>query len=130
MIYDETPAAADAAHRDIPLARLFISQDRIDRLSSDDRVVIEGDRLDLPALKASFRVRPAVYFCRVVTDDGDPHHLLGRVKTDEQLRELGAELVASSVLLGDTAYECENGFVGEVLTSGAGWMGRLKQIPE
>lgn len=130
MLYDGPSRLRSRGPPENPVARLFISQDRIDRLAADDRVVIEGEHMDLPALKASFRIRPAVYFRRVVTDEGDPHDLLGRVKTDEQLREIGAELVANSVLFGDTAYECDNGFIGEVLTSGAGWMNRLKQIPE
>ncbi len=107
-----------------------MSQERVDKLTADDRVVVEGDRMEVPALGASFRIRPAVHFLRAVSEDGDAHGLVGRVKTEEQLRKLGAELVANSVLLGETAYECETGFVGEVLASGAGWLGQLKQMPE
>src|SRR5205823_3665758 len=74
------------------VSRLFISQERIDKLAADDRVVIEGDRLEIPALGATFRLRPAVHFVRLVSDDTDGQRLLGRVKTEEQLRALGAEL--------------------------------------
>lgn len=111
------------------MARLFISQQRIDKLAADDRVVLEGDRLEVPALGATFRLAPAVHFLKVVSDENDVHDLLGRVKTEEQLRALGGELFANSVLLGETAYECENGFVGEALSSEA-WAGRLEQLPE
>ena len=90
------------------MARLFISQARIDKLTADDRVVLDGDRLELPALGATFKLHPAVHFLRLVSDEGDPHGLIGRVKTEEQLKKLGAELLATSVLLGETAYDCEN----------------------
>ena len=112
------------------MARLFISQARIDKLSADHRVVIEGDRLELPALRATFRLQPAVHFVKLVSDEGDAAALVGRVKTEAQLKAIGAELVANSVVLGDAAYECENGFVGEVLSSGVAWTGQLKQFPE
>ena len=111
------------------MSRLFISQERIDKLAADDRVVIDGDRLEIPALGATFRLRPAVHFVRLVSDDTDGQRLLGRVKTEEQLRSLGAELFANSVLVGESAYECENGFVGEVI-SGAAWTGQLRTLPE
>ena len=111
------------------MARLFISQERIDKLSADDRVVIDGDRLEVPALGATFRLRPAVHFQRVVAEE-DAQGLVGRVKSEEQLKALGAEVVANSVLVGDAAYECESGFIGEVISSGVAWTRELRQLPE
>lgn len=112
------------------MARLFISHERIERLSAESRVVIDDDRLEVPSLNATFRLQAAVYFARVVTDDGDTHQLVGRVKTEDQLKALGAELLADSVVLGETAYDCETGFVGEVISTAGGWAGQLKQLPE
>ena len=105
------------------MARLFISQERIDYWTSVDKVNVEGDRMVLPAFGTTFKLVSAVHFVRAV-DDGDGGatdvlELVGRVKTEEQLRRMGAELVANSVLVGDLAYECETGFVGEVLEAGA-----------
>jgi hypothetical protein len=97
------------------VARLFISQQRIDRWVAEERVTLEGDRMILPSLGATFRLRPAVHFVRSVSEDGDPHELLGRVKSEEQLRALGGELYASSVIVGESAYDCETGFVAEVV---------------
>lgn len=94
------------------MARLFISQERLDRLAAEERVVIDGDMLELPALGARFRLEPAVHFSSVVA--GEDQGLLGLVKTTSQLRELGAELVADSVLYGESAYQCESGFIGLV----------------
>lgn len=94
------------------MARLFISQERLDRLTAEARVVLVGDALELPALGARFRLQPAVHFLTLVA--GEDQALLGRVKTAAQLLELGAELVADSVLCGESAYQCESGFVGTV----------------
>ena len=113
------------------VSRLFISHQRIEKLTADNRVVLEGDRLAVPALGASFRLSPALYFKRVVSDDGDTHKLLGRVKSEEYLRRLGAEVLADSAVIGETAYQCEGGFLGEVVATGAAtWTGELKQLPE
>ena len=113
------------------MARLFISHERIDKLSADNRVVLDGDRLSVPALGASFRLSPAVHIKRVVGGEGDAYALVGRVKTEEHMRKLGADVLANSAVLGDTAYECESGFLGEVISTGvAAWTGQLKQLPE
>ena len=63
---------------------------------------------------------------REVSGAGDGHDLLGRVKTLPILEKLGAELVETSMLLGDAAYDVEPGWVGtpvepfaEYLTSDA-----------
>jgi hypothetical protein len=98
-----------------PLARLFVSQERIDRWSNEGKVAIDGDVMLLPALGRSFRLRPALYIARVVSDNADAHDLLGRVKSEEQLAALGAETYVNSVILGEVAYECEPGFLGEVV---------------
>ena len=110
------------------MARLFISQHRLDRLTADEKVVLEGARLDVPALGASFRVEPAVYFTAVV-DGNDVQNLVGRVKTEVALREIGAVLLYTSAIVGETAYECETGFLGEVVNPGASWAGRLGELP-
>jgi hypothetical protein len=36
------------------------------------------------------------------------------VKTQAQIEEMGGEVYATSVLVGESAYEVESGFVGEV----------------
>lgn len=101
------------------VARLFISQARIDQLSNENRVTLDGDHLDIPALGARFQLRPAVHFIKVLSEDGDTHSLVGRVKTGDQLKELGADVMGNSAILGDAAYECEEGYVGEVIATAA-----------
>lgn len=110
------------------MARLFISQHRLDRLTADEKVVLDGNRLDLPALGTSFQLEPAVHFLAVV-DGEDSHDLVGRVKTEAALRTLGADLLHNSAIVGETAYECEPGFLGVVMAAGLSWAGRLGELP-
>lgn len=54
----------------------------------------------------------AVRVLREVTGSVDGHDLIGRVKTRAQLDPLGAEIIETSMLLGDAAYDIEPGWVG------------------
>ena len=94
------------------MARLFISQDRLDEWTADDKASLVDNRLTLTELGRSFFVQPAVRFLKVAGDEDDPNDLLDRVKTDVELTEVGAELYMDSVIHGDVAYDVQPGFVG------------------
>ncbi len=100
------------------MARLFISQDRLDSWASENKVEIAGDTLIVSELRRSFRILPAVRFLRVAGSEADPHELLGTVKDAATLEAMGADLMADSVILGDTAYEVQTGFLGEPMATG------------
>src|SRR5688572_25540597 len=94
------------------MARLFISQGRLDTWSAEDRVKVEGDVMTLAGDSRFFRLKPAVRFVKVSGGD-DVHKLLGKVKSVEAVEKLGGEQYMESVLLGDTAYDVQSGFIGE-----------------
>lgn len=100
------------------MARLFISADQMERWTGEGKVSLEDDRMTLVALGRSFRLRPAVRFISVI-DGADAHQLVGRIKTDVQLAELGGEQFGKSCIVGDLGYECEEGFVGTPVDGGA-----------
>ena len=93
------------------MARLYISADQMDRWTHEGKVSLQDDLMTLPAMNRSFRLRAGVRFLSVV-EGGDQHGLLGRVKSDEQLAQMGAEHYGASVITGDVGYECEEGFLG------------------
>lgn len=97
------------------MARLFISQERLDRWSSEGKAVLEGEVMTLPALGRAFRLRAACHIVRLASDGDDAHGLIGKVKTEEQLAKLGAETYSSAVIVGETAYDSETGFLGEIV---------------
>jgi hypothetical protein len=68
----------------------------------------------------SYTLDPAVLFLKVVNAPQDPNQLLAKVKTEARLRELGAERVENSVVLGEIAYEVQPGFLAEGRAASAG----------
>jgi hypothetical protein len=95
------------------VARLFISNSRLEAWSAEGKLALAGNRLTLPELSRSFYVRPAVYFASVAGGGDDPNDLLDTVRDDEALAAMGADHMMSSVIYGDTAYEVVSGFIGE-----------------
>ncbi|HEY8211026.1 MAG TPA: hypothetical protein VIG99_26265 [Myxococcaceae bacterium] len=95
------------------MARLFVPQSKLEEWALEDKADIRDGKLALPTEKASFAVLPAVHFTKLVSGTDDKK-LLRKVKTEDELHRLGAEHLADSVLLGDTAYEVTGGYVTEV----------------
>jgi hypothetical protein len=107
------------------MARLFVSQTQMDKWTSEGKVRLDDDVMTLPAMGRSFRLASAVHFTQVV-DGADGPSLLGKVKTDVQLADLGAEHYGVSVILGETGYECIEGFVGTPVEGAVAGSGLLK----
>jgi len=97
------------------MARLFISQDKLDAWAADDKIVMDGDRMTLCDDGRSFCVRPAVLFVQVAGDEPDTADLLGRVKDEQALAAMGADQYMNSVIVADTAYDVRCGFLGDPL---------------
>lgn len=98
------------------MARLFLPQNTLEEWALEDKADIRDGKLTVIAEKASFPVTPAVHFVKLVSGTDD-RRLLRKVKTAEELQKLGAEHLADSVILGDTAYEVTGGYVTEVPTA-------------
>ena len=94
------------------MARLFISQERLDEWTADAKASLADDRLELTDFGRVFVVEPAVRFMSVAGGDSDPNDFLNRVKTEAELAELGADLYMNSVIHGEVAYDVQPGFVG------------------
>ncbi len=92
--------------------RVFFPQAALDEWLADDRVDLKNDELSIKGEGRRFRIIEAVRVLREVTGSDDPHELLGRVKSYAFLNELGAELMESSMIIGENAYDVIPGFVG------------------
>jgi hypothetical protein len=97
------------------MAQLFISQERLDAWSAELRVSLAGDVMTLTDDGRCFRIRPAVRFLRVAGGSDDPNQLLDTVRDEHSLDEMGADHYMYSVILGETAYDVQPGFLGEPL---------------
>jgi hypothetical protein len=97
---------------------LFIAQATLSNWMEQDKVSFSENRMTIKADGRTFTLVEAVRFVAVEGGGADKTGLLGKVKTMEQLRAMGAERCADSVLLQDAAYKVQEGFVGEILLSG------------
>lgn len=93
-------------------SRLFVSQSVLDRWLGESRVDVNGHELTLLPEKHRFDLKTAVYFKSEVTGAGDGLGLVGRVKDLDQIAALGGDYSAGSVIVGDLAYEVEEGLAG------------------
>jgi hypothetical protein len=96
---------------------LFVSQAMLDSWADQGKIDFVGNVMTLLAGEGtgrSYALEPAVRFMKVVGAEADPHALIAKVKTADQLREMGAEQVGDSVVLGEVGYEVQPGFLAEV----------------
>ena len=95
---------------------LFVSQALLDAWASQGRIDLDGRSIALlggPGPGRRYALEPAVRFLRGAGGAGDVAGLVARVKSLAQVRELGGEAMADSVVLGEAAYEVEPGFLAE-----------------
>jgi hypothetical protein len=92
--------------------RVFVSQETLDRWLSEERVDVDGDVLTLQQDGQRFHLATALHFLSEVAGGGDPEAWLGKVKPLESVVESGGEHCAGSVVLGESAFEVIEGFLG------------------
>jgi hypothetical protein len=94
--------------------KLFLPQTQLEEWALGDKADLKDGKLVVMAEEgASFPAVPAVHFVQLVTGE-DTHKLVAKVKTEAQLESLGAEQMADSVILGESAYEVVPGYLTEV----------------
>ena len=111
---------------------LFVAQPMLDSWAEQGKIDFVGAVMTLlggDGKGRSYALDPAVRFMRVVGDEPDPNGLLRKVKSSAQLKELGAEQLDSSVILGDVAYEVEPGFLAEASVLQAAASSRVAPPP-
>lgn len=92
--------------------RVFFPQSALDLWMGEDRVDLIGSELVVKGEGRKYKVVEAVRILAEVTGGPDDHELVGKVKSVSFLTELGAELLDTSLVLGDLAYEVVPGFAG------------------
>ena len=93
--------------------RLFLPQAQLEEWALEDKADVKDGQLVVTGEQGVYPVTPAVHILQVVSGE-DTQGLVTKVKTEDQLKTLGAEQMADSVLLGDTAYEVVPGYLAEV----------------
>ena len=97
--------------------RVFFPQSALDQWLADGTVDLRGTELTILAESRKYRILEAVRVVTEVTGAADVQELVGRVKAKSLLEEKGAELLESSMILGDNAYDVVPGWLGTPLSS-------------
>lgn len=91
---------------------LFVPQSVLDRWSEQGRVQVDGNVLTILGEKKSFALTSAVRFIKMEAGE-DSAGLLQKVKTTDALKQMGAEHYMESVILGENAYQVQQGFLAD-----------------
>ena len=92
--------------------RVFFPQAALDQWLSEGKVDLQGEELTIKPESRRYRILEAARIVVECTGVPDANELVGKVKTRRFLSELGAELLESSMVLGENAYDIVPGFVG------------------
>lgn len=91
---------------------IFLSHARLAALVDSRGVTLDGAHLVLTSATASYRIEEAVLICEEVSGAADVMQLVGTVRTRKEVTEnLGGELLGSSLLVDDAAYDVRLGVV-------------------
>ena len=93
------------------MPRIYVSQALVDRWLGEGQIELDGDLLRLAGRQTSLFISPAVFFEHIDGADVDPHAVVGCVKTSQELTQIGAEHFDTSVVLGESAYTVQPGFI-------------------
>jgi len=92
--------------------RVFFPQTALNQWLVDGAVDLRGTELTIVGEARRYQLAEAVHVIREVTGSEDANDLVGRVKSKVFLQEFGAELLETSMVLGDNAYDVAPGWLG------------------
>jgi hypothetical protein len=92
--------------------RVFFPQTALDQWLVDGTIDLRGTELTIVGEGRKYRLAEAVRVVREVTGATDLQELVGRVKAKTSLEEKGAELLETSMIMGDNAYDVVPGWLG------------------
>src|SRR5262249_47807081 len=91
---------------------LFVPQSVLDKWSEQGRIQVDGNVLTILGEQKSFALTSAVRFLKMEAGE-DTAGLLAKVKTTDALKQMGAEHYMESVLLGEVAYQVQQGSLAD-----------------
>jgi 3-oxoacyl-ACP reductase-like protein len=91
---------------------LFVPQSVLDRWSEQGRIQVDGNVLTILGEQRSFALTAAVRFMKMEAGE-DRSGLLAKVKTTDALKQMGAEHYMDSVILGESAYQVQQGYLAD-----------------
>ena len=99
--------------------RFFVSQEALDALVDSGVASIDVDSLSVVPRRLKAHVTPAIYVSKEIEGKGDPNQIVGKVKSLDAVTAMKADHYRDSLIVGDTAYEVVEGYLGE---APEGWL--------
>ncbi len=94
--------------------KLFFSQHVLDSLADERKIKVEKNILTLLSGDRPFcELEPAYRIVRTADGSQDPNRLVGLIRSERDIQDMGAEGYLNSVIFRDVAFETEPGFIGE-----------------
>ena len=94
------------------MKKLFFSQSMLDSMVEAGKIRVEKGVLTmLTPGNPSFDLVPSFRFVRTIGDVPDTGGLVGKFRTDAELKRMGAEVLMDSVIYRDVAYQADPGFI-------------------
>jgi hypothetical protein len=95
------------------MKKIFISQPVLDSMFEQGKAHLDQDRLMIHSKQNQvFKMIPACKFLYVADGSQDPHRLLGKILTRQDLEKIHADLYMDSVIYKEVAYQVEPGYLG------------------
>jgi hypothetical protein len=96
------------------MKRLFFSQGMLDSMVEAGKIKVDKGILTmLAADNPTFALLPAFRIVRTIDDGPDPSGLVGQIRSQAELKALGAETYMDSVIYKEVAYQADTGFIAE-----------------
>src|SRR5437016_12180786 len=91
---------------------LFVPQSVLDKWSEQGRIEVDGNVLTILGERKRFALTSAVRFIKMEAGE-DNAGLLANVKTTDAMKQMGAEHYMESVILGESAYQVQQGVIAD-----------------
>jgi hypothetical protein len=93
--------------------KVFLPQDIVDAWVTSDKVDLNGETMTFKSSGLALRLVPGYFFDHVSAGTDTGHDLLGKAKAKAAITALGAEAYMNSIIVGETAYDVELGYVAK-----------------
>ena len=96
------------------MKRIFFSQGMLDSMVDAGKIKVDKGVLTMfTGNNPTFELKQAYRFVKTIDDAADPSGLVGQIRSEAELKELGAEIYMDSIIYRDIAYQADPGYIAE-----------------
>jgi hypothetical protein len=101
------------------MKRIFFSQGMLDSMVDAGKIKVDKSVLTMfTGDNPTFELTQAYRFVKTIDDATDPNGLVGQIRSEAELKELGTEIYMDSIIYRDIAYQADPGYIAEKMVPG------------